>query len=190
MTLPAVAESNKVVVYVDFDSCFYNISRILYHILPWTVVTNKFNHIISVPHWLEGHLGVKKIAYLAPPVKVKLKVSRLIEVFCIDRVPSGRSTMAEQVEYECRKVESIAPDAHVVHKDSIAMKTEYSKIDEIKDVIGLPCTVGIGPSEEEAIEDYKAKKRQKKDSFRNTVLFLFWLPPMILYSILGMSDKR
>ena len=190
MTLPAVAESDEVAVYIDFDSCYYNISRRLYRLLPWTVVTNKFNHIISVPHWLEGHLGVKKIAYLAPPVKVKLKVSRLVRTFCIDKAPSGRSMMTEYIENELEKVGLVAPDAHIVHKDSITVKAECSKVGEIKDVIGLPCTVGIGPSEEEAIEDYRAKKRRKKDSFRNTVLFLFWLPPMILCSILGMNDKR
>jgi len=175
--------NNEVVIYIDFDSCYYNISRKVYHLPPWTIITNKFNHMISVPHWLENRLGVKKITYLAIPRKVKLRTNHLVRVFCIDNVTSGRDTMTKYLEDILGKVKMIAPDAHIIHKDSITTKVECSSIREIKKVIKLPCTIGVGLSEEIAKEDYKVKKQKKKNKSRNFALYLFWILPMILYDL-------
>ena len=188
MTLPAIP-GNEVMVYIDFDSCYYNISRRLYRILPWTIIINKFNHVISTPHWLEGHFGVKKIDYLAPSVRIKLKAGRLVEVFCIDRAPSGRSMMVGYVEEERKKVELIAPGARVVHKDSITAKVERSRIGELKSVVGLPCTVGVGISEDEAIQSYREGKQRRKRRLRNTALLVFWFVPMVVCSLLGIHGR-
>ncbi len=184
-----MAESNEVAVYIDFDSCYYNIARRLYRILPWTIIINRFNHVISTPHWLEGHFGVKKIDYLAPPKRVKLKAGHLVDTFCVDRTPFARSTITKQVESERAKVESIAPNARIVHKDSITMTTERSRVGEIESVIGLPYTVGVGLTEKQAIEGYREDKQRRKRRFRNTALFAFWLVPMVVCNLLGIHGK-
>lgn len=167
-------------MYIDFDSCYYNLARIIYHVAPWTIVTNKFNHIISVPHWLENHFGVKKITYLAPPGMVKLKAKCFIRVFNIDKVPNGRSVMTDFLNGMLDKVKMVAPDAYIISKDSIAAEVKHSEVDTIRTSISLPCTIGVGFSTEEAKNDCKEKKLVKKNRLSNTAAFVLLAVPMVI----------
>lgn len=171
-------------VYIDFDSCYYNIARRVFGIAPWTVITNRFNHIISAPHWLEGHFGVKKIDYLAPAVRVKLKVKRLVEVLNIDAIPDGRNTMTEFLAGVLEDVKVFAPDASVVHKDSIMVEINRLDISKLKKVVRIPCVVGVGSSEEEAKNDCKMKKIAKRRSPINTVTLILYFIPMVVSYLL------
>lgn len=182
--------AQKVKVYIDFDSCYYNLARVIFGVAPWTVVTNRFNHVISVPHWLEGRFGVKKIAYLAPPVKIKLKVRRPVEVFNIDAIPYGRDTMTEFLAGVLEDVKVFAPDALIVHKDSIVAGIEDFNVGKIKDTVRLPCTIGVGCSEEEAKSDCKAKKTAKKGGHINVITFMLYFVPMIMSYPLRLSILR
>lgn len=170
----------QVEVYIDFDSCYYNLARAIYHVAPWTIVTNKFNHVISVPHWLEHHFGVKKITYLAPPGMVKLKVKCLVRVFNIDKVLRGRSVMTDALNGVLDEVKMIAPDAHIINKDSIVAEVKHSEVDTIKASISIPCTMGVGFSSEEAKNDCKEKKLVKKSRLSNTATFVLLAVPMVM----------
>lgn len=178
------------VAYVDLDSCYYNLAGVIFGIKPWTVVINRFNHIISVPHWLEGHFGVKKIDYLASPTRVKLKVGRLVETFSIDALPDGRNIMTEFIAGILEDVKAFAPNAVVAHKDSIVAKAEYLDIDVIRRVVGVPCTIGIGDSKEEAKDDCRAKKAKKKRKYVNMAILVMYLAPMILSYLVNILTRR
>lgn len=177
-------------VYIDFDSCYYNLARAIYGVVPWTVVTNRFNHIISAPHWLEGHFGVKKIAYLAPPVRVKLKIKRPVEVLNIDAVPRGRDTMTEFLAGVLEDVKLFAPDASIVHKDTIVAEVKHSDIGRVRKAIRMPCTIGIGCSEEEAKNDCKVKKVAKKRNATNVIVFILYSMPMTISYLLCILRRK
>lgn len=168
--------------YIDIDSCYYNIVRRLYHASPWTIITNRLNHMISVPCWLEGRLGVKKITYFAPSAETKLKVSKLVNIFNIDTMPDARNSAVKFMEDKLEDVKALAPDARLAHKDSIAVSIKYSwELSAIEKMLKLPHTTGVGANEEEAKNDCKAKKLKRKSraKFMNGALFIFWIIPMI-----------
>ena len=176
-------------IYVDIDSCYYNAVRKIYHVHPWTIITNRFNHVISVPHWLNGHFGVKKMTYLAPATRAKLEVNCLVEIFNVDKRLSNESTVRDVVvkfvESQLEKVKALAPEARLVHKDSMVAEVELHKVKLIKRAVGLPCIIGVGLSVEEAKDDCKLKKLKKKSSFTNYVLFLFWTVPTTAHYLIS-----
>ncbi|MBA7714600.1 hypothetical protein ES703_123626 [subsurface metagenome] len=175
--------------YIDFDSCYYNLARVIYGVPPWTVITNRFNHIISVPHWLEGHFGVSKITYLASPMKVKLKTKPVVEVFNIDNTPDGRKAMTEYLEGILSKVRTVAPDATIVHKDSITVDVNHDQVEKIKKLIELSCTVGVGDTIEGAKDDCIIKKAAKKKRYINALTLLAYTIPMFI-SFLSQGGKQ
>lgn len=190
-----VADISTRTVYIDFDSCYYNAARRIYGIHPWTVITNKYGHMISVPYWLEGHFGAKKIAYFAPPTKTTPKVRCFVEIFNVDKRLSKertvRDTIAIFVEGKLEEVRAITPEARLVHKDSIITEVEPYKIRLLEKAAGLPCTIGIGSSEEEAKDDCKVKKlRKRNNKLVNYILFLFWTVLMIAYYIVSRLKRR
>lgn len=182
--------TEKTKIYLDFDSCYYNLVRAAYNVAPWTIITNKFNHVISAPHWMEGHFGVKKIAYLAPPVRVKLKTKCFVEVFNIDVVPNGRNVMTGLLASILERVKVFAPDASIVHKDSIVAEVEQSSISMIRRAIAVPCTIGVGCSAEEAKDDCRVKKAAKKKRFANVVTLTFYTVPMIMSYLLYLLRRK
>lgn len=167
--------------YIDFDSCYYNIARRIYSIAPWTVITNKFNHIISVPYWLEGRFGVEKITYFAPPVKIRSKTKCFVRTFNVDSTAGARNTMSEFLTGILEGVKVLDPDAYIIHKDSIVAEVEPLKLSAIRSAIRLPCTIGTGRSEEEAKNDCKVKKSLKRKNPTNIVYFMLYVIPMVVF---------
>lgn len=178
------------VAYIDFDSCYYNLARRIYGISPWTIITNEFNHTISVPHWLNGHFGVKKMTYFSPSARVVLKIKRFVRVFNVDRVPGARDAMVESIKGELEKVKAFAPGARIAHKDSIIAEVGKVGGPGIAKVLSLPCTVGLGQSEKEAKEKCETAKKRKKNNATATALLAFWVLPMITHYIMRLVRRK
>ena len=179
-------------IYIDFDSCYYNVAKNLYHLRPWTVIVNNCNHMISVPYWLDGHFGAKKMTYFVPPIKAKLKVKKPVRIFDVDeKLPVGgtpRDAIKEVVEQEFSRVKELIPCATLVRKDSIVAKCMNGLPKE--KLITLPYTLGIGLSEEEAKADCAKEKAKKKSRFRDWALLrLFFLPMVVDYVILEVRRR-
>ncbi len=182
--------TEKTIAYIDFDSCYYNLARAVYGIAPWTIITNKFNHVISTPHWMEGHFGVEKIAYIAPPTRIRLKARRFVSILNIDAVPRGRDTMTERLNAILEDIKVFAPDSSIMHKDSIVVNVEDTSVDEVMSVVVLPCTVGVGCSVDEAKSDCKMKKAIKRRRFTNIITLILYTTPMVVSYLLYILRRR
>lgn len=173
--------SSTRIVYIDFDSCYYNVARKLYHLRPWTVMVNNCNHMISVPHWLEGHFGAKKMTYFVPSIKARIKVKKPVRIFNVDEKLLGggtpRDAIKEIVEQELSKIKELLPSARLVRKDSIVAEC-ISKPPRLK-LLSLPYTIGVGLSEGEAKADCVRNKAKKKSRLEDWVLYGFLLLLMI-----------
>ena len=184
------------ILYVDFDSCYYNVARRIFSVPPWTIITNKYNHMISVPHWLEGHFGVKKMTYFAPPIKARKKVKRFVDIFDVDVEVSGntpRDRIKTLLEDKVELLRKIAPDAVLICKDSIVLEAELEAIENVRSIVALPCTIGLGATKDEAKLDCTKRKGEtkKKRKLKNLLLLVFYTTPMLIgYLVKIIKEKR
>jgi len=186
------------VLYVDFDSCYYNVARNIFDIPPWTIITNRHNHMISVPYWLESHFGARKMTYFAPPINARKKVKGFVGTFDVDAGVFGdtpRDKIKRLLQDRVELLGEVAPGATLICKDSIVLEAELEAVEDVRSIIALPCTIGLGTTKDEAKLDCTKKKEAKKKNrkIKNFLLLALYIVPMLtsyLTKIIGKGSMN